>query len=142
MLGLHMYNEVEKLQREMDQLFSGSGLIPRSESQVATARFKVQDVGDRYQVHAALPGIDVDKLEVNVLGRQLSLAAEMREEDPGEQVVWHRRERGKGVFRKTFTVPDEIDAAQVEAEYRNGILAISLPKAAAVLPKKISVKAA
>lgn len=141
MFGLQMFNEMEKLNREMDELFCGLGLSLVPENRDDRSGLRVKDAGDAYRVEASLPGIDAEKLEVNVLGRRLSLSAEIAEPDAGEDVVWHRRERKRGAFKKAFMLPEEIDSDKVEAEYKDGILMISLAKAASVLPKKINVKA-
>ena len=141
MFGLQMFNEMESLNREMDQLLCGLGLSRSPEKRNDNAGLRVKDTGVEYKVEASLPGIDVKHLEIDVLGRQLSLSAEMADSEVGDDVIWHRRERRRKAFKKSFMLPEEIDSEQVEAEYKNGILMITLPKAASVLPKKISVKA-
>ena len=142
MFGLQMFNEMEKRQREMDQLFSGLGLRVVPEKNGERLPFKAEDKGTTYRIEAALPGIDVEKMEINVLGRQLSLSAERAQAETSEETVWLRRERKVGRFSKSFTLPEDIDSEKVEAEYSNGVLVITLPKAASVLPKKIEVQAA
>lgn len=141
MFGLHMLNEMDKLNHEMNYLLTGRGLSPSLEKHTRTAGFRVEDVGDTFRIQGALPGIDVGKLEINVLGRQLSLLAELSETDVAENSTWHRRERVRSSIRKSFTLPEEIDSDKVEADYKNGILTILLPKSEKVLPKKITVKA-
>lgn len=145
MSGLHMFNEMELLNREMDQLLGGLGFRVVAEPRSDAAAFRVRDTGTAYRVEASLPGIDVEKLDIDILGRRLSLTAETAETaelDAGDDVVWHRRERRSAAFRKSLMLPEEVETDQVEAEYKNGHLTVTLPKAAAVLPKKISVKAA
>ncbi|MDT8419334.1 MAG: Hsp20/alpha crystallin family protein [Desulfuromonadales bacterium] len=141
MFGLHMINEMEKLHREMDHLFHhlGTGVVPEHRS--VTPEVQVERSAGGYRLEVALPGIDPDKLKVELLGRQVSLVAESAEDDPEDKVVWHRRERRSPALSRTLTLSEEIDAERVDAEYRNGILVVSLPKAASALPKKISVKA-
>ena len=142
MLGLQMFNEMEMLNREMDQLLGGLGFRVVADSRATNSGFGVRDTGEAYRVDASLPGIDVEKLEIEVLGRQLSLTAGMAAADVGDEAVWHRRERRAEAFKKTLMLPEEVDSDKVEAEYKNGNLTITLPKAASVLPRKISVKAA
>ena len=142
MSGLHMFNEMELLSREMDQLLGGLGFRVVAEPRSDATGFRVRDTGTAYRVEASLPGIDVEKLDIDILGRRLSLTAETAGTDAGDDVVWHRRERRSAAFRKSLMLPEEVEADQVEAEYKNGHLTVTLPKAAALLPKKISVKAA
>lgn len=140
MFGLHMFNEMEKIQREMDQFFCGLGAHSAHARLSASDDFKVKNVEGGYQVKATLPGIDVEKLEIKVLGRRVQVSGEPADTEQDNNITWHRRERARGSFSKALMLPAEIDSEKVEAEYKHGILTISLPKAASALPKKIDVK--
>ena len=140
MLALQMFNEMENLHREMDQLFRGFGFAPVYGVRSLAPTFKLKDAGEVYTVAASLPGIDADKLEINVVGRQLNISGEFADSKVPEDAVWHRQERYAGSFQQSLGLPEQVDTNKVEAEYRNGILLIRLPKVAAALPKKISVK--
>lgn len=141
MFGLHMMNEMEKLHREMDQILFGLGMGTPQHRTAGHSELRVEPEGDGYRVQVALPGIDVESLQIDLLGRRLTLSAGAAEPDRDENVIWHRRERVGTSLKQALTLPDEIDSEKVEAEYRDGILTISLPKAASALPKKINVKA-
>ena len=140
MLRMSMFSEMENLQREMDQLFRGLGLAPAVEARSLSARFKLSDSGEAFRVTATLPGIDVDKLNINVTGRRLSVSGHAAAAEVPENAVWHRRERSAGSFEQSFLLPDQVDTAKVEAEYKDGILVISLPRNAETMPRKIAVK--
>lgn len=142
MFGLQMVNEMQSFQREIDQLFGGCGFAPAHKSIRQPDRFSLRVVEDAYVVEAPLPGIDLEKLEINVLGRRLTLSGELVPAASGDAVTWHRQERSGGPFRQTLLLPLDVDSDKVDAEYKNGILRISLKKAASALPKKISVNAA
>ena len=142
MFGFQMINEMESFQREMDQLFHGCGFTPAIKPARQTDSFSMREVDDAYVVEAPLPGIDIEKLEISVLGRRLTLSGELAKIDAGETVTWHRQERRGGTFSQTLLLPMDVDSDKVEAVYQNGILQISLQKAASAMPKKISVKAA
>lgn len=90
-------------------------------------------------VEAELPGVMMKDIEVSVMGDELSLKGE-RKDGAGEGSTYHRRERGIGTFARVFRLPVEIDAEKVEATMRNGVLLITLPKAAAARPRKVAVK--
>jgi len=141
MFGLHMMSEMEKLHREMDHLFHHLGTNVMQERRGVNPEVQVERSEEGYRLEVPLPGIDPDKLQIELLGRRLSLVAESADGDPEEKVVWHRRERRSPAFTRSLTLSEEIDADRVEAEYHNGILVIYLPKAESALPKKISVKA-
>lgn len=141
MFGLHMFHEMEKIQREMDQLLCGFGMHSGNARLGDSDDLRVANVEGGYRVEAVLPGIDIEKLEIKVLGRRLHISAEPAEAENDEGMAWHRRERARGALNKSLVLSSEIDTEKVEAEYKNGILSIVLPKAASILPKKIDVKA-
>jgi HSP20 family protein len=98
---------------------------------------------DDHAVYAEvdLPGIDVEKLDVSVTeGNRLTIQGE-RPVVEVPNAVWHRQERGHGTFTRELTLPTLVDADKVEAKYENGVLRLTLPKADAAKPRKISVKA-
>lgn len=142
MIGLQMIHEMDNLQREMEQLFNGLGIHSMAGELPQTTRYKLRDTGEAFELEAPLPGLDIDKFDISVLGRRLTLAGEFAAADIPETATWQRRERQTGRFEKSLQLTANVEVDQVEAEYRQGILRISLPKAASALPKKISVKAA
>jgi HSP20 family protein len=86
-----------------------------------------------------LPGLTMDDIEVLVMGNELTIRGERREvEQPNSS--WHRQERGVGGFSRAVRLPLEVDADDVSASLRDGVLTITLPKAKAALPRKIVVK--
>lgn len=141
MIGLQMIHEMGSLQREMEQVFRGLGFNPVGENLPQTAQFKLHDNDETFELVAQLPGLDIDKLDVSVLGRRLALSGEFATEDAPEDATWHRRERQGGRFEKHLLLSANIDTDQVEAEYRQGVLRITLPRAASALPRKIDVNA-
>ncbi len=142
MFGLHMINEMEKLQREMDQIFRSGKLFEPVRNEHSSSSFNLRDSGDALELQVALPGVDSEKLDISVLGRRLSLSGEYRAEEVAENVQWHRRERPTGKFEQFIQLPAAIDAEKVEAQYLNGILRVNLPKAQSERPLKIAVKSA
>ncbi|HEX4590600.1 MAG TPA: Hsp20/alpha crystallin family protein [Gemmataceae bacterium] len=91
-------------------------------------------------VEADLPGVDPAKIDISVTeGNRLTIQGERPEVDL-ENAVWHRQERGHGNFVREFTLPTLVDADKVEARYDAGVLRLTLPKAAAAKPRKITVR--
>jgi HSP20 family protein len=140
MFGLQIMNEAGSMQREMDQLFRGLGFSPAYVAQDSQIEFQVQDNGDRHNIKASLPGLDSEKLSISVLGRRVTISGEFSQPDIPEDSVWHRQERSRGKFEQNIQLSTNFDMEKIEAEYVNGILNITLPKAASALPKKIAVK--
>jgi HSP20 family protein len=94
--------------------------------------------GDDFALIAELPGVKTADLEVQAKGRTIRLSGTKALTYP-EQASLHRRERLSGRFDRAITLPIEIDAEGVQAEYRDGILALLLPRAAHDKPRTIQV---
>jgi HSP20 family protein len=142
MIGLQMIHEMGSLQREMEQIFRGLGFNSMSEDLPQATQFKLGDNGEAFEVEAMLPGLDIDKLDISMLGRRLTLSGEFVTEDAPEGATWHRRERQGGRFEKSLQLSANVDAERVKAEYLQGVLRVTLPRAPSALPKKISVQTA
>jgi len=96
--------------------------------------------GDTAVVTTELPGIDPSAIDISVVGKTLTLRGSRKPEEFKENESYHRRERWHGQFTKTIELPFDIDSGKVDAQYRKGILRITLPRAEADKPRKISVK--
>jgi len=94
--------------------------------------------GDDFIIIAELPGVKKSDLDVQVKGRTLRLAGAKSVSYP-EKASVHRRERLAGQFDRAVTLPIEIDPNGVKAEYRDGVLALFLPRAESDKPKTIKV---
>jgi len=144
-----LFKEMDQLHREIDGLFQGFNrghlFGPAFEPGIGLRHYpkiNLRDDADNLYVEALLPGVDPDTVEMNILGDTLTLAGE-RHDPAGESAngrTWHRRERGTGKFLRSIELPVTIVAEQAKAEYSNGLLRVTLPKAAEAKPKKISVK--
>lgn len=140
MFGLQFVNEMENVQREMDQLFRGFGFSPAYGSQAKQVNFQVIDNGESFVVEAPLPGLDSEKLDISVLGRRLTVSGEFLHSELPADVRWHRQESNAGTFEQNLQLSADLDTEKIEAEYKLGILKLNLPKAASALPKKIEIK--
>ena len=94
--------------------------------------------GDDLIIIAELPGVKKSELDIQVKGRTLRIAGVKTPSYP-EKASVHRRERLGGRFDRAITMPVEIDSEGVKAEYRDGILALFLPRAESDKPKSIKV---
>jgi HSP20 family protein len=129
----------------VDDLFKGFLVRPMGyEAREAVApRIKV-DVAEKngaYLVTAEVPGVKKDDIRVSVDGNQVTLEAEVkreREATQDERVLHIERAYGKAT--RSFTLPQELDEAKVEAKYRDGVLELTLPKKAAAARKQITIQ--
>lgn len=136
---------VLRLRDEIDRLFNGliEGTLSEGPLQfVRRTTFPAVNLwedGQNVYAEAELPGLRMEEVEVLVSGVELTLRGR-RIEASAEGGTYHRRERGVGDFARILTLPVEVDAEKVQATLRDGVLTVTLPKAAAVLPRKIQVR--
>jgi HSP20 family protein len=93
-------------------------------------------------VQADVPGAAPGDLDISFENGLLTVHARVEKRQASDQVKYLTREYGVGDFHRQFKVADGIDASKIEAEVRNGVLTLRLPKAEEVKPRKIDVKAA
>lgn len=143
MTRLDLFQEMDMLRREIDHAFRGIGRGATFLPGIGAGeypRMNLSQDDNNYYVEALIPGIDPDALDLNLMRGALTLSGE-RKEDENDGRTWHRHERGSGKFMRTIELPDSIDNSKVDAEYRHGVLVITLPKPQREQPKKISVRA-
>ncbi len=90
---------------------------------------------------AELPGIDPQKMDISVVNDVLKITGSREREPIKEGGTYFRQERKSGPFIRTLQLPFAVDASKVEAKYEKGVLKITLPRAEAEKPRKITVKA-
>ncbi len=94
-----------------------------------------------YLVTAEIPGVRREDIEVTIDGAQVTLGAEVRREREAtaDERLLHS-ERSYGKSRRSFTLPQEVDEAQAEAKFRDGVLELTLPKKSAAARKQITIQ--
>ena len=95
--------------------------------------------GDRYVLHADLPGIDPGSIDVDLDGGQLTIRAQ-RTADGREGVRWLARGRGAGSFLRQFSLGDGVDLDAISASYESGVLSVIIPVSERAKPRKIEVE--
>ena len=137
---LSIWNQIP----EMDELFHNrlASVLGEGNAQ-STAWSPVADIEEtdkNYMIRAELPGLDKDKVKVSVEDGVLMLSGERNLERKVEGKTFHRVERSNGTFSRSFTLPEDADAKKVNANYRDGLLEISVTKREDVKPKAIEVR--
>jgi HSP20 family protein len=147
MLNWNLIRDMEHLRKEMDEIFRGAGFGQALDSAflpgVGTRRYpriNVREDADNFYLEALLPGVDGKDLDMNVVGSTLTLSGERKALDDNGGKTWHRRERGAGKFLRTVELPMEIETGKVSADYGQGVLMVTLPKAEAAKPKRIAIQ--
>jgi HSP20 family protein len=103
-----------------------------------TPSCNVSESPEEYRVEAELPGVKQENMELNVEDRVLTLRGERREEKEEKGKKYHRTESSYGSFMRSFTLPDDADDANVDAEYKDGLLTVRIPR---TTPKESKARA-
>ena len=128
--------EMQRLRQEMNQIFSGLDHPLSGEFPPVNAWLGEGDI----IITAELPGVDPGKVDISVVGDTLTISGSRETEPLKEGENYHRQERGRGIFTRSLQLPFHVEAGKVEAKYDRGILRMTLPRAEADKPRKISVK--
>jgi HSP20 family protein len=97
---------------------------------------------DGLVIDAELPGVDPKDVDVSVLGDELTLRGKVNVQEPRTGEAYHRRERPAGEFARTLQLPFRAATGAVKANYKNGVLRLTVPRSEEEKPKKIAVQAA
>lgn len=137
----HPFSQLENLRRQMDRLSEAFG--PGFSALPAAGVFppiSLSEDRDNYYLDAELPGVKADALDIQADAKSLSLSGERKIETENDNVKYHRKEREAGKFSRMVSLPGEIDADRIEAQLKNGVLEVVIPKAEAVKPRQITIK--
>jgi HSP20 family protein len=130
------------LREAMDRLFDDAFTRPLSIRDGWSApAIDMYQTDDEIVVKASLPGFKADDVQINITGDVLTLRGEMKHEEEKKEKAWHMREQRWGSFERSVALPTNVVADQANADFENGILTITLPKAEEAKPRTISVKA-
>jgi HSP20 family protein len=134
--------EFNVLRREIDRVFESFRNSPANPLRPGRTYplVNVSEDADVVTVEALAPGLRAESISVSVQRNQLTLSGEkpgLGDDVKRDQI--YRNERGFGRFSRTLTLPSEVDANKVTAEYRNGLLTVTLPKSEAAKPRRIDV---
>ena len=103
-------------------------------------RCNLAETEAHYEITVELPGMKPEEFNVEFKDGKLWITGERKEEQEEKGKTWHRVERRYGEFRRIFVLPLAVDEEKVAAEYREGILRITVPKIAKAAPRRVEVK--
>lgn len=134
--------EFMTLREAMDHLFDDAFTRPLSlRDGWSVPAVDMYQTDDEVVVRASIPGFKAEDVQINVTGDTLTLRGEVKREEEKQDKAWHIREQRSGSFERSVAMPTAVVADKAKAEFENGILTITLPKAEEVKPKTITVKA-
>ena len=137
------FGRLTNLRDEIDRLFE----VPLAElarsSQLLsgwTPAFDVYEDKDNFYVRAELPGMRKEDIDPSMHNGSLSISGERKSDDKLKEAEVYRAERFFGRFQRTITLPTQVAVETIKAQYKDGILSVTLPKAEEAKPKHIDVK--
>jgi len=135
--------ELSLMQDRMNRLFDDAGRGWRGDEPSSTTTWSpavdIYETENEITVHAELPGVDRKDITLNLEKNVLTLKGERRFEKETKHENYHRIERSYGGFSRAFSIPAIVEEEKIQAEYKDGILRISLPKKEQVKPKQIQI---
>jgi len=138
------FRDLRTLQEEVNRLFSTN--LTRSFGDEGIGRgawapsVDIYENKDQIVLEAELPGMKQEDFDLSIENNVITLRGERKFEAKKTEGGWHRVERSYGTFERVFTLPDTVDAEGVKADYKNGVLTVTLPKKEAAKPKQVKVE--
>jgi HSP20 family protein len=139
------FRDLISLREAMDRLFEESFIRPRAGwlAPLGTEALAVDmyETDQEVVVKSSVPGIKPEDIDITITGDTLTIKGETKTEEKVERANYIRQERRYGAFSRSVALPTAIVAEKAKAEFENGVLTLTLPKAEEVKPKTIKVKA-
>jgi HSP20 family protein len=134
------FGELLSLRQAMDRLFEDSFVRPNGlTSGEHTLALDVHNTADALVVEAALPGVRPEDVEISVLGDSLTISGSSANEQKQDEDGYSYHEIRRGSFSRTVSLPGGLNAEQAKAEFQNGLLRLSIPKAEEAKPRQIKI---
>lgn len=138
----HFDKRISKFFEDFDSPFWGNWKNFDVNTSVFTPRVDVTEDNENLYVEADLPGVEKKDVKVSVVGDVLTISGEKKKESRDENKNYYRLERTSGSFSRSFTLPAEIHADKIGAEFKEGVLKVTLPKTeeAKIVERQIEIK--
>jgi len=138
------FSEAVSLRDAVNSLFQDSFVRPRGFPATAgvgagTFPIDVRETENDYVIHASLPGIRPDDVQITVHGDTLTIRGELKDQEENKGEHWHIRERRSGVFQRSLSLGAPVSADRAEATFEHGVLTLTLPKAEEAKPRQIRI---
>ena len=133
--------EMMTLREAMDHLFDDAFTNPTRLYTGNTPAIDLYQTDESVVVKAALPGLKAGDVQLSVSGEVLTLKGEFHQDNEVKEATYHLKEQHYGSFERSVMLPTDVQTEKAKAEFENGILTVTLPKAEQVRPKTISIKA-
>jgi HSP20 family protein len=129
-----------EVMRDMMRWDPFAEIAPIAAGTVFAPSFDVKETNEGYVFTADLPGVKESDLELSLTGNRLTISGKREEEKKEEGERWYTYERSYGTFSRSFTLPEGVDADHAEANLKEGVLRVTIPKRPEMKPRKIELK--
>ncbi len=135
---------MNRLHRDLDRLLTPGNLGDAPQSAVVdwVPAVDIREEPQQFVIHVDLPGVEPKHIEVSLEKGELTIRGKRELAAREEQQGFRRVERVSGEFYRRFSLPDTADSQAVKARHVNGVLEVTIPKQAQVLPRRVEVQAA
>ena len=141
---LEPFRDLVSLREAMDRLFEERFIQPRvgrlAPLSVGALAVDMYETDQDVVIKSSVPGVKTDDLDITITGDTLTIKGETKTEEKVERANYIRQERRYGAFCRSLILPTTIVTEKAKAEFENGVLTLTLPKAEEVKPKTIKVK--
>jgi HSP20 family protein len=136
------WKDIISLREAMNSLLEESFVRPRAGITALASGMAIdlRETDESFVIETVLPGVKPEDVEISVLGDVLRITAEAREDEASQDAKWLIRERRYGRFERTLNLPSQVKADEAGADFKDGILTVTLPKTEAVQPRSIPVR--
>ncbi|MEJ2308619.1 MAG: Hsp20/alpha crystallin family protein [Gammaproteobacteria bacterium] len=134
---------LDQWHKELDNMFDPNRRgddTSRIEGSDWTPAVDIKEEADRYLLHADIPGVKADDIEVSMDKGVLTIKGERKHESTESKEGYKRVERTHGVFMRRFSLPDGVDGENISASSKDGVLEVVIPKSEPEKPRRIEVK--
>jgi len=136
------FEELERMKSQIERIFTDLSERTFGESTAGVfPLINLTETNDNYYIRAEMPGIKPEDLNMTITGDSFSITGERKIPEENSNAKYHRREREAGKFSRIVKLPSLVQTDKVEAESKDGVLTVILPKAEEAKPKQISIKA-
>ncbi len=134
--------EMAGMRDQMDRIFEDFfSRSPISYEGYGIVNMDMMQTDDEVIIEASIPGINPDDINISVTGDTLTIRGDIKTDEEIKEANYHMREIKRGSFARSVLLPSQVVSEKAKAEFENGILKLTLPKAEEVKPKTITVKA-
>jgi len=139
------FKELEEVSNRLNHFFRRTPARPDPDSEMLvmadwTPTVDITETSDAYLIKGEIPGVKKDDIELTVEDGMISMRGERRQEKEEKNKKLHRIERSYGSFYRSFQLPNDVDEAKVKAEFKDGMINVTLPKSGKTKSKSVNVK--